>query len=255
MLLTKVMAQSVLDELEFLDLSAGIRPVRRDDEDDFDYVYHLPHANPATLIRRDPFQESHKLKKTQVAKSLARMSMASKHSINDIRSMLAEPPAANVVSVISQSLHRRHEPKSSAGVAHSTMGSANLGTSMMSVKSRFGRISTPTAMSVTNLLPPSGRGLGASSLSPRLSHVNPSVMRSRFTFNTDPNGKDVGDTSKDQSMMFEGEEDLITFDNLGSFRALPAAITQYIPANYIAVIGLVVMFASVVQVVESIIAN
>lgn len=51
-----VMQQSVLEELEFLDLDAGVKKWR-DDEDDFDYVYHLPHADMSRLgMRRyDPF--------------------------------------------------------------------------------------------------------------------------------------------------------------------------------------------------------
>ncbi|TPX58979.1 hypothetical protein PhCBS80983_g02819 [Powellomyces hirtus] len=51
-----VMQQSVLDELEFLDLDAGVKRWREDD-DDFDYVYHLPHADLTRLgMRRyDPF--------------------------------------------------------------------------------------------------------------------------------------------------------------------------------------------------------
>ncbi|KAJ3180768.1 hypothetical protein HDU87_001881 [Geranomyces variabilis] len=53
-----VMQQSVLDELEFLDLDAGIKKWR-DDDDDFDYVYHLPHADLTRLgMRRyNPFAE------------------------------------------------------------------------------------------------------------------------------------------------------------------------------------------------------
>ncbi|TPX71121.1 hypothetical protein SpCBS45565_g01382 [Spizellomyces sp. 'palustris'] len=51
-----VMQQSVLDELEFLDIDAGIKKWK-DDDDDFDYVYHLPYAdlNRLGVQRYNPF--------------------------------------------------------------------------------------------------------------------------------------------------------------------------------------------------------
>ncbi|KAJ3009497.1 UNVERIFIED_CONTAM: hypothetical protein HDU68_002643 [Siphonaria sp. JEL0065] len=53
-----VMAQSVIDELENLDLDGAIRK-KSTDEDDFDYVYHLPHADLSRLPPRkyDPFAQ------------------------------------------------------------------------------------------------------------------------------------------------------------------------------------------------------
>ncbi|KAI9015156.1 hypothetical protein BC832DRAFT_192613 [Gaertneriomyces semiglobifer] len=53
-----IMQQSVLDELEFLDLDAGVKKWR-DDDDDFDYVYHLPHAdlNRLGVNRYNPFKD------------------------------------------------------------------------------------------------------------------------------------------------------------------------------------------------------
>ncbi|KAJ3323866.1 isopentenyl-diphosphate delta-isomerase idi1 [Boothiomyces sp. JEL0866] len=84
------LAQSVLDELEFLDLSAGIKKTHLDD--DFDYIYHLPTANPERIIPRDPFRAKDAVggSKTNLKKdhSMAQLSMTSKHSIKQIRSML-----------------------------------------------------------------------------------------------------------------------------------------------------------------------
>ncbi|KAI9201833.1 uncharacterized protein BJ171DRAFT_629634 [Polychytrium aggregatum] len=55
-----VMQQSVLDELDNLDVTANIKKRGYDDEDDdFDYIYHLPYADPARIIRRDPFATPH----------------------------------------------------------------------------------------------------------------------------------------------------------------------------------------------------
>ncbi|KAJ3001796.1 UNVERIFIED_CONTAM: hypothetical protein HDU68_006638, partial [Siphonaria sp. JEL0065] len=54
-----VMAQSVIDDLEFLDLDGAIKQKSNDDDDDFDYVYHLPHADLSRLPPRtyDPFSQ------------------------------------------------------------------------------------------------------------------------------------------------------------------------------------------------------
>ncbi|KAJ3139418.1 hypothetical protein HK101_003642, partial [Irineochytrium annulatum] len=51
-----IMQQSVIDELENLDLDGAVRK-RNTDDDDFDYVYHLPHADLTKIPPRkwDPF--------------------------------------------------------------------------------------------------------------------------------------------------------------------------------------------------------
>ncbi|KAJ3070320.1 hypothetical protein HDU98_006674 [Podochytrium sp. JEL0797] len=53
-----VMAQSVIDELENLDLDGAIKK-KSSEDDDFDYVYHLPHADLSRLPPRkyDPFAQ------------------------------------------------------------------------------------------------------------------------------------------------------------------------------------------------------
>ncbi|TPX33111.1 hypothetical protein SmJEL517_g03934 [Synchytrium microbalum] len=58
-----VLAQSVIDELDAMDFMGGEKRKRGGDDDDFDYVYHLPHANPDIIVRRDPF--SYYLKQNQ----------------------------------------------------------------------------------------------------------------------------------------------------------------------------------------------
>jgi hypothetical protein len=78
------MAQSVLDEMEFLEISAGIKKSSSDDDDDFDYIYHLPTANPDQILYRDPFGKP-TLKKDN---SMSQLSRNSRHSIKAIRSML-----------------------------------------------------------------------------------------------------------------------------------------------------------------------
>ncbi|TPX44009.1 hypothetical protein SeMB42_g04472 [Synchytrium endobioticum] len=51
----QVLAQSVIDELDAMDFMGGERRKRGGEDDDFDYVYHLPHANPDIIVKRDPF--------------------------------------------------------------------------------------------------------------------------------------------------------------------------------------------------------
>ncbi|KAJ3415554.1 hypothetical protein HDV05_004605 [Chytridiales sp. JEL 0842] len=58
-----VLQQSVLDELENLDLDGGIKKRSYADDDDFDYVYHLPHADLTRIGPRkyDPFAKFAKI--------------------------------------------------------------------------------------------------------------------------------------------------------------------------------------------------
>ncbi|KAI8908525.1 hypothetical protein EDD86DRAFT_276308 [Gorgonomyces haynaldii] len=88
-----VLAQSVLDELEFLDLNAGIKKYDDDDDEDFDYVYHLPHANPAAIVKRDPLNTvATKLEKSKKNSSMmsvgSRLSNGSKMSAKAMRALL-----------------------------------------------------------------------------------------------------------------------------------------------------------------------
>nr|KAJ3423299.1 hypothetical protein HK105_006100 [Polyrhizophydium stewartii] len=90
MFLSKLLAQSVIDELEFLDINAGIKKTIRDDEDDFDYIYHLPFADPSRIIPRDPFAKvKEKTKESELHKHRSEMSLAaSYHSLKAVRSLV-----------------------------------------------------------------------------------------------------------------------------------------------------------------------
>ncbi|KAK5670321.1 hypothetical protein QVD99_003017 [Batrachochytrium dendrobatidis] len=81
-----VMNQSIMDDIEFLDITAGIKKMYRDDEDDFDYIYHLPHADLDRIVIRDPFKPSHPVHSK--TKSIGNLSLTSRHSIKAIRSTL-----------------------------------------------------------------------------------------------------------------------------------------------------------------------
>ncbi|XJO76023.1 hypothetical protein BDV3_006603 [Batrachochytrium dendrobatidis] len=81
-----VMNQSIMDDIEFLDITAGIKKMYRDDEDDFDYIYHLPYADLDRIVIRDPFKPSHPVHSK--TKSIGNLSLTSRHSIKAIRSTL-----------------------------------------------------------------------------------------------------------------------------------------------------------------------
>jgi hypothetical protein len=68
-----------------LDITAGVKKFSGDDDDGFDYIYHLPTAPPDRILYRDPFKKQY-LSKNQT--SIAALSQSSRHSIKEIRNML-----------------------------------------------------------------------------------------------------------------------------------------------------------------------
>lgn len=60
--------------------------IRRDDEDEFDYIYHLPHADLNRIIIRDPFLT--KRKADDKMNSKCHLPIATKYSTQDLHSMM-----------------------------------------------------------------------------------------------------------------------------------------------------------------------
>ncbi|KAJ1341729.1 hypothetical protein BSLG_003689 [Batrachochytrium salamandrivorans] len=79
---------SSLFGLEFLDISAGIKKGYTNDDDEFDYIYHLPFADPDRIIPRDPFKKANESEKLQRGKSTGGISAVSGYSSKAARSML-----------------------------------------------------------------------------------------------------------------------------------------------------------------------
>jgi hypothetical protein len=68
-----------------LDISAGVKKSGGEEDDGFDYIYHLPSAPLDRILYRDPFKKSRMPEKTS---SISALSQASRHSIKEIRGML-----------------------------------------------------------------------------------------------------------------------------------------------------------------------
>lgn len=224
-----------------MDLTAGIRPVRRDYEDDFDYVYHLPHANITNLVRRDPFKKKQALKDaSEIRKSMDRLSVNSKHSIKDIRSML-DPNATKNAGPLK--VNRRHDKK----VKNTTNGLSGIsGSSLNMCSQSIGSMMTDNKLSAANLHGAGGRG----TLKPLggLSGIEGSISaQSKFSFVTS------SDKNEQRCSVFE-EDDmlLVPLDSSGVFRALPTNITKHVPAGWVAFWGLIIMVLSIVQVIVGI---
>jgi hypothetical protein len=67
-----------------LDINAGVKKLAGDD-DDFDYIYHLPFTPPERILYRDPFKQTKLPLKNSSINDLSR---SSRHSIKEIRGML-----------------------------------------------------------------------------------------------------------------------------------------------------------------------
>ena len=59
-----------------------------DDDDDFDYIYHLPTADPLRIIHRDPFKKEGSELKKKRNESMSQLSQSSHHSIQELRSVI-----------------------------------------------------------------------------------------------------------------------------------------------------------------------
>lgn len=256
-----------MTQLEFLDLSAGVKTARRDEEDDFDYIYHLPLADPSRIIRRDPFVK--KLdggKSDDKMQSTSQLSMAAKHSIRDLRSML-DPDQSRMAKHRALKINRRHEDHKSSNSQLSQIGSKSMMPSMSSFMggsqnlkmdvsnagseenfSGKNPVRIETSSNQKSYLTPARR---LSNVSKSMASISPVQMhKSNFSFNMALN--DVDDGSKNS--MDSGIDNLIPFKDVATFRALPRALTRYVNANHIAILGLAIVLASVIQVVVGIVS-
>ncbi|KAJ3271852.1 hypothetical protein HDV01_006137 [Terramyces sp. JEL0728] len=222
------LAQSVLDELEFLDLSAGIKKTHLDD--DFDYIYHLPTADPSRIIPRDPFKTIENiggsLSKLKKDHSMAQLSVTSKHSIKQIRSML-DP------SLAGQQTGRNRTQLST----HSNIQKDLKGGNAASL-SRRESLAVGTSVSRESLNPV-GR-----TYTRRFSQLNQTALKSaslRQYQDDDFSQYSVNDVGE-----FDG---LIVVKEESTFRAMPDFVYNYCRANYIAAFSLLLMVAMVAQVI------
>jgi hypothetical protein len=234
-----VMAQSVLDELEFLDISAGIKRSGLED-DDFDYIYHLPHANPIFIIPRDPFNtdKSHMIKAT----SLGQLSMISKHSVRAIRGML-DPSILNpgIKKKVSsrRSMSKRSDISSKPNFTkHTSTDPSRNPTIEKSVNKKHSfRNHILKSQDVQSLLDANLPSTGMH-------------RKSSIRYNS-TNWKDNWDESFDEKEELEVESDYVAFEGPSSFKALPRKVTQYVSSVQVAFGGMVLVSLAVFQVIYS----
>ncbi|KAJ3371456.1 hypothetical protein HDU91_005287 [Kappamyces sp. JEL0680] len=223
------MAQSVLDELEFLDISAGIKKGYTED-DDFDYIYHLPSANPDRIIWRDPFQVQKLAKMTDSKKqrsvqSMSQLSNSSRHSIKEIRGML-DPTLGQKVQKRSMRRRRQSGQSSQSGQSRSQ--------SIMGFDDN-------SSSRASNLMHPNALG--------RRQQSNPHSFADYKDSSIAPDSSyglnDIGDDDVNLIPIMDGGGAM--------FRAMPDWMYKVISPNTMAIIGLVLMLAMVVQMVLAVV--
>ncbi|KAK5667534.1 hypothetical protein QVD99_006123 [Batrachochytrium dendrobatidis] len=255
-----VMAQSVIDELEFLDITAGIKKGFTDEEDEFDYIYHLPHANQDRIIRRNPFKKQTDHDRLERGKSIGELSVASKHSIKQIRSML-DPNASHRLGL------RASHPRHSDGLTG--LNASGVGTSRISLNTQNLDVMTASRMGSTSNLGSSmaasqfntyGYGSFAES-STKGTRSSGSEVKSRVAglYNRNRSNHVELSQSFGESKMSESYSDAFGLLDLGEiamegyspFRALPSWLTIYVRSKWIAIFGLICMVLMIAQVVWS----
>ena len=219
------MAQSVLDELEFLDINAGVKNSTSDD-DDFDYIYHLPTANPDQIRYRDPFKREGlpQKKVNSMAESMSKLSMHSRHSIREIKSMLDPSLGSNsqLTKQHSSSMARKRTRKE--GLLRNPSGKrpddgwGEKGGSMFSLG-----------------------GSGSQDLGSQ-SNLGSSVAQSFDIKDIRITGDvDIGDDQMNLIPIRDGGD--------GKFRALPDFMYRYFNPNHVALFCFVCCFALVMEVI------
>nr|KAJ3423300.1 hypothetical protein HK105_006101 [Polyrhizophydium stewartii] len=252
-----VLAQSVIDELEFLDITAGIKKGYNDDDDDFDYIYHLPYADPSRIIPRDPFKkekekDGEKDKGDNAApaktKSIGELSTASKHSIKAIRSML-DPTAGQRNS--RQRQRTSLVPRGpSANTSHVSLaingGASNAGMSA----SRFGSIANLGTTTGTGHFSSRGSESRAGSNRGGRSSVSGSHSRAADLYAGKRRASDVmGFNATDYSGSDTYPLVSTGNDRIKFFHALPNWVRRHVRSHWVALFGLVSMALMIVQVI------
>ncbi|KAH6566661.1 hypothetical protein BASA50_007167 [Batrachochytrium salamandrivorans] len=273
------MAQSVIDELEFLDISAGIKKGYTNDDDEFDYIYHLPFADPDRIIPRDPFKKANESEKLQRGKSTGGISAVSGYSSKAARSML-DPNAGKRPGL------RRNRNKdeglmpmqaSSVNVSHTSLaapgGHLSLGIGAMGAGSRAGSIANMCTNNDSAAYSMCGSNIAASRVkgSMRVGVTGVSALRTARLYSHDradpsmqsdtiPSSSTIqlavlGDHADYQDIDMDMNGLLANGDiyisGFAPFRALPVWITRRVRSKQVALIGLVIMAAMIAQVISA----
>ena len=234
---TLVMQQSVIDELEFLDIEAGVKKGASDDDDDFDYVYHLPYADMSRLgARRDPFAKEEEPKKDARYVSTSGLSVASgKSGISmrsiskrQVRAMLGANQNAGYNNLVASKMQGSHVSLNAPGdfnassrrgsTASSYMPPGGLGAGLGVPGARHTR--RPSAVGLIDGTMVPQRERRASAFAPNLGKIVPYNEEANTTVNL---------------LLGEDEEEK------EGWRALPKWWTDKIPNRITAFISLILM--------------
>lgn len=199
-----------------MDISAGIKKGYTDD-DDFDYIFHLPTADPDRIIYRDPFKSSTLPAKQKKDNSMAQLSTNSRHSIKEIRSML--------------------DP---------TLG-------LRKAPTKMARKNSKNALGSELALTSGGGGSIADffSMPKSVNGSNFDLASRKMSVSSRSELKDIGFSGNDAGI--EDDENLISIVNGGSpeFRAMPDFLYKIIHPNVMALVGFLLMVLMVIQVILS----
>ncbi|KAJ3226256.1 hypothetical protein HDU81_007389 [Chytriomyces hyalinus] len=257
-----IMAQSVLDELENLDLDGNIKKKISDEDDDFDYVYHLPHADLSRLPPRkyDPFAQFAIIDPITQKKQL---DMTAKKNLPEIATYGSQQSLTGKQNVKLLSLgaeaqpdpkgkrmrSRHHGSKGNLSADGSRIGSQHASTTMLGLGVPAIGISR-RASNVGSLLQNSSFNINRASVAPSSQGTR---RRSYDSRKVSPSNQD-SQASVDfahpditqQTLMIDGmsylgssviETDYMDEEDMGpSFKALPDWITKYVKAKTVAII-------------------
>ncbi|KAJ3128223.1 MCM DNA helicase complex subunit [Nowakowskiella sp. JEL0407] len=215
-----IIQQSVLDELDLMDVDAGVKK-RGTDDDDFDYAYHLPHARPENIVvHKDPIAQIAEHKTTNDKPTF----MQSTSQISNMTSTSTRQNRKNLLGANLGALQPvNRSARQSISANKSYLGSKMALNVQNSSVSRF-------ALNDSNT---QSRRQSDFIHVPGLNEMkNESRMRQSSTY-TYP--------SKVPS------SEILRFDipQESTFKALPPSITKYVPARWVAIVSFVLIVFAV----------
>ncbi|KAJ3142545.1 hypothetical protein HK100_001798 [Physocladia obscura] len=265
------MAQSVIDELENLDLDGTVKK-KSSEDDDFDYVYHLPHADLSRLPPRkyDPFaqfaivepeKESKQLKISHgranvptIAAAVGSLTSLQGKQAAKLLSLGADAAPADSKTKRLHNHHKSSKEKLAAGGGHLGLGSqlhlgSNANSKMDLVPGGMGRrvSHSPSFMTSDSHVasrPESVHGSyvqrrsNAKKVSPFNESVSSSVDFTRPDYNSRKSlaaeGLSYFGSTEGSPSQYTDEDDL----DFGppTFKAVPVWITKYVSSKIVAII-------------------
>jgi hypothetical protein len=210
-------------------------------DDDFDYIYHLPHADPLRIVFRDPL----KLNQISInkASSIGQLSQISKHSVKQLRAMLDPSLTAKRRNTSRSHQHRKSIVPPSLHAGSSMYGIKNSATAEENIP--FGSMAS---------LSPGAAQIYGSKLS-----LTPSKM-SKHEMVADMYRTQTQTKKFNLSGSFHGDLDDESSDNRSAQQIIPIQLSTFraIPPGYIfstktiTAVSMAIVTCGVIQVVVNI---